>query len=161
LISKYCLDCKKYRRNQEDNAWIKSDLRQWLNSEFLSSAFTAEENRIIAETKCDNIIKAKASTYKGEDTIDKIFALSMTEADTYFSSKQDRQCKPTAYAIAQQGYTKETTGYSLWWLRSPGTSTCFAADVDTNGDIDFFGSYLDNKSYNVCVRPALWIIVGA
>lgn len=40
-----------------------------------------------------------------------------------------------------------------WWLRSPGGSSNYAADVGPAGDVDIYG---DNVLYgNTCVRPAL------
>ena len=42
-ISKYLLDCKPYHDFSKNVTWQDCTLRNWLNHEFLMSAFSAEE----------------------------------------------------------------------------------------------------------------------
>ena len=106
LISRYGLDCKKYHKEYVDIAWEDCDLRKWLNSDFLKSAFSNEESEriLVSELKNDN--NHEYGTRGGNDTKDRIFCLSFNEAKHYFGSDNDRQCKLTAYARKQGAVMK-------------------------------------------------------
>ena len=153
LISRYGLDCQKYHNVPTDITWEDCDLRKWLNSDFLKSAFSNEESEriLVSELKNDN--NPEYGTRGGNDTKDRIFCLSIAEAEQYFSSDEDRQCRPTAYA-RKQGASVYNDCCS-WWLRSPGDDQDLASYVYTGGAL-----YLDNGvNYgNIAVRPALRII---
>ena len=47
VVSKYALDCKPYNTEYTDVTWETCSLRQWLNSTFLNTAFSAEEQKKI------------------------------------------------------------------------------------------------------------------
>ena len=153
LISRYALDCKQYHSGGSIT-WEDCDLRKWLNSDFLKSAFSNEESERILVSKLRNDNNPKCGTPGGNDTKDRIFCLSIAEAEQYFSSDEDRQCRPTAYAIKHGAYVKNDCCF--WWLRSPGGSPDCATGVDSDGALSLYGYGV----YNVCdaVRPALRII---
>ena len=46
-ISKYLLDCKQYHNLSEKVIWQDCTLRNWLNHDFLMTAFSAEEREKI------------------------------------------------------------------------------------------------------------------
>ncbi len=161
LISRYTLDCKQYNGKSTNVTWETCSLRKWLNGEFLNTAFTAEEQAMIptVTVSADRNPKYK-KTSPGNSTQDKVFLLSIDEANQYFSGDEARKCVPTAYAIAQGAYTD--SDYTLdgkptcwWWLRSPGRSSDLAAYVDYDGSVDAYGYYVDYVY--AAVRPALWI----
>ena len=111
-----------------------------------------------AQAKADKVTADKnpnCSTDAGKDTQDKIFLLSITEAEKYFSSDSDRVCKPTAYAKAQGASTYSSSGSCWWWLRSPDHYSTYAARVRDDGSVYYFGDGVRSSSF--CVRPALWI----
>ena len=94
------------------------------------------------------------STDPGRNTTDKVFLLSITEANKYFGSDDARQCAGTAYCYAQGAYKNDKNGNCWWWLRSPGFHSFCAAIVGNDGDID------NGPGVNIdisAVRPALWI----
>ncbi len=95
------------------------------------------------------------STNPGNDTKDRVFLLSIVEAEKYFSSDDARKCIATDYATAR-GVACNSYNYTLWWLRSPGYQFNYAAYVDSKGSVDFHGHRADY--YNFAVRPALWIV---
>ena len=102
----------------------------------------------------------KYATPPGNNTKDKVFLLSIPEANKYFSSDEARMCAPTDYAIAQGAVTNDN--YSVdgkaagwWWLRSPGGHDICAALVAYDGGPS--SSYHGNDG----VRPALWINLGS
>lgn len=153
IISKCAVDYQQYNTTLGDTSWARCSLRTWMNGTFLNSAFSADEQ---AKIETANVTADKNPhwiTEPGNNTRDKIFFLSVTEAENYFSSDAARQCAPTEYAIAQ-GADKNDDGNSGWWLRSPGQQSNRAACVSDSGDIYFFGIL----AYYYCeVRPALWI----
>ncbi|MCF0120775.1 MAG: hypothetical protein HUJ65_03970, partial [Oscillospiraceae bacterium] len=88
LLSKYALEAKAFHDGEAYPTWEKSDIRAWLNGEFLNAAFTAEEQSAIAETALTTSENAlwtgisaaeggePAAVGGGADTNDKVFLLS-------------------------------------------------------------------------------------
>ena len=165
LITEYAIDCKRYHGTSTDIIWEKCDLRKWLNHEFLNTAFNETERSLIGDTKCSADQNPRYSTSPGNATTDKIFLLSIPEAEKYFKSNEDRKVAPTAYAKKQGAYTndkyKTAAGEACcwWWLRSPGNDSDYAAIVSSDGSVYYNGSNVDDA--DDCVRPALWINLGS
>lgn len=157
IISEKALDCKEYNTEQTDITWETCSLRKWLNDGFLNAAFNLTEQKMIKTTKVTADKNLKHSTDPGKDTTDRIFLLSITEAEKYFSSNEDRMCVPEEYVLSDISidYIKNGEATCWWWLRSPGNIGYFAALIDEDGSISSDGG---NVSYEyVCVRPALWL----
>ena len=93
-------------------------------------------------------------TDPGNATQDKIFLLSITEANKYFRNDEARMCVPTAFAIADCAYTDRSNN-CRWWLRTPGSEQLKAAYIEYDGDIYCDGGLV--YGVGVYVRPALWI----
>ena len=155
LISRYALDCQSYNTEYTDVTWERSSLRTWLNGAFLNEAFSAEEQTLIPQVTVSADKNPKYSMDPGNSTSDRIFLLSISEADRYFASDEARKVFPTAYAKAQGAYTYENTGTTWWWLRSPGYYQSSAALVGPGGFVEDDGLLVDYSSG--AVRPALWI----
>ncbi len=160
LISKYALDCQQYYLEWENVTWETCTLRTWLNNDFINNAFTEAEKSMIAETKVTAEKNPEYDTDPGNDTTDKIFLLSINEANEYFSSDEERMCVPTVYALengACTGYYSLTGGEDncWWWLRSPGHVQDDAAEVSCEGDV--YDQDCSVSAENRAVRPALWI----
>ena len=161
LISRYALDCKPYNEKYESTTWETCTLRGWLNNEFFNKAFSAEEKQYILQSDVSADKNPGYSTNPGNATKDKVFLLSVVEANKYFQSDDARKCAPTDYAIQQGAYTSDS--YKVegrkacwWWLRSPGFSSSLAAIVLTGGSVD--GNSVSNSHYAVrpCVRVRLF-----
>ena len=179
LISRYGLDAHRVDAS-EYQGWDKSEIRSWLNSTFLNTAFTDKEQEGIVTTtvktgnNADWVAFAKKEGWNynsvdgGSDTQDKIFLLSLEEAMEYggYSSLEDfsnkgtekLQAVPTAYAVAQGAYQSSSStlngvGCCWWWLRSPGSISFSASFVGHGGSLDYFSvDYTDEA-----VRPAFWL----
>ena len=153
LISRYGLDCQQYDSGGTIT-WEDCALRKWLNSDFLKSAFSNEESEriLVSELKNDN--NPEYGTRGGNDTKDRIFCLSIAEAEQYFSSDEDRRCRPTAYARDQGAYVDNDC--CSWWLRSPGDYLNYATYVFTVGALGLCGYCVNYGDF--AVRPALRII---
>ena len=158
VISKYALDCQPYNKEYKYVTWEYCTLRTWLNGTFLNSAFSEKEQAAIAQATVTADENPEYDTEPGNATTDKVFLLSIDEANKYFSSDSARQCKPTAYAAANGAYERDS-GNCWWWLRSPGSYQEYAADVYDGGYVGCYGRSV-NYAF-IAVRPALWIDLDA
>ena len=143
--------------------YAESSLRQWLNREFLSTAFSPAQQALIANTTLDN--RAYSTSYSAYDsaaTTDKIFLLSYSDAlnPAYrfnsFNGTDDpaRRTNGTDYAKCQGLYerTYQSNKCSHWWLRSPGGSSRRPCCVEYDGWVsDHYGVH----DTIIGIRPAL------
>ena len=156
VISDKALDRQPYNSSRTRVTWETCTLRKWLNNDFINAAFTAEERAKIPTVTVSADKNPSYSTSPGNNTTDKVFLLSITEVNKYFSSDSAWQCRGTAYCYAQGAY-KAGNGTCWWWLRSPGYTQSSAANVYDGGDVNEIGNnvFLDNNA----VRPAMWISI--
>ena len=152
LLSKYVLDAKPYYEEVEEVTWETSDIRQWLNNEFYTTAFNKAEKARIQTSLIKNEDNSGYGTNAGNDTEDKVFLLSEKEAETLFSNEEERIAKATGYAEKSGVYVNEKKE-SMWWLRSPGSDGNYAAVVDDYGWVYRYGGSVYFYEYGV--RPAL------
>ena len=160
VISKYALDCKPYNTSRTDITWETCTLREWLNNDFINSAFSADEKSIISVTTVSADRNPEYNINPGNATRDQVFLLSVTEVDKYFSSNGVRQCGPTDYAVANGAWKGDKGGYWVW-LRSPGIDPDFAASVSydayDSADVSPFCIGKPANTPGGGVRPAIWI----
>ena len=173
LISDQNLDVFEYHTENEDVTWETSTMRSWLNGlaankgdgeeaidysddNFLDTAFSAGEQEAIAETEVVNDDNPRYGTEGGNNTVDKIFLLSLDEARNtgYFADDNSRISTNTAY-VADGGkinISRRDAGTAdYWYLRSPALRSYNVSRVYDNGIVDDFGAYVSNSS---TVRPA-------
>ena len=113
VISRYALDCQPFNTSYTDVTWETCSLRKWLNETFISTAFSSDKQKMIKSTTVTADKNPSYSTSPGNDTNDKVFLLSITEAKKHFSSDSARQCQGTAYCYAQGAY-KANNGNLRW-----------------------------------------------
>ena len=153
LLSKYVLDAKSYNEGWGDVTWEISDIRQWLNNEFYTTAFNKAEKAKIQTSLIKNEDNSEYGTSGENDTEDKVFLLSKKEAKTLFSNNEEKIAKATEYAEKSGVYVNEEK-VAGWWLRSPGDNSDSAAVVYSYGWGYRYG-YDVYYSYGGGVRPAL------
>jgi len=158
-IAMDALEGKAYHKTyQIEMTWEKCSLRSWLNDDFYISAFTEEEKGWINVTTVKTEDNENNGTAGGNDTEDKVFLLSVDEAEKYFDSDEKRQCLASEYAKAQGlevGEYHTVEGCCYWWLRSPGDYASDVARVTEEGKVQASGTSIDRE--NSCgVRPAMW-----
>ena len=161
VISDKALDCQPYNTSDDYVTWEKCTLREWLNNDFINAAFSDDEKAMIPTVTVSADSNLKYNTNPGNTTKDKVFLLSIVEAEKYFTSDEARMCIPTEYVISNVStsdeYTKDGKATCWWRLRSPGALQYYAAKVDFDGDVDEFGIDVD---YDIGgARPALWITI--
>lgn len=155
IISVMGLDAKPYHKPGEKITWADCSLRAWLNNEFFNAAFNERERERVVLTNVANNDNPRWKTVGGKNTEDKVFILSIAEAEQYFADDDDRTSKPTAYAAGNGSSTDSDNGNGWWWLRSPGGIQLSASLVYTNGEIYDLGGIVNYISGSV--RPALRI----
>ena len=160
IISRYALEKVPFSLRKESVTWEHSYLREWLNSTFIETAFTENEQAAIQDTFTDNGPDTGYKAYirdNGASCMDKAFCLSYAEILRYFDRSQDRVCLPTAALRATGIVCDRSTGYVRWWLRSAGMEADCAADIYTSGIINSV-----SVDYgHVAVRPAMWVDTAA
>lgn len=169
LLAKRALDYKSYDNEGGDVTWESCTLRSWLNSDFLSQAFTKRELECVVETRIVNADNEKCGTDGGVDTLDRVFLLSTEDVEMYFGvgfvefgvgsieipeSSDDLVCFPTDYAFENGTYVDDKNKGCCWWLRSPGASPSDAAYVSRDS-VSYGGFNVGND--RIAVRPALWV----
>ena len=157
------------------NNYMQSYIRQWLNGDFLQTAFTESAQGLIELTSVDNSDVSIFGTgeitqeypYAYGNTTDKIFLLSQQEATNseygfgaYSEEDSARIRVTTDYAKATGAEQDSTPGYGgWWWLRSPPCNFEYDArgfDYDGYANRDFNGV---DFTYGGVV-PALSISLG-
>lgn len=168
VLSVYALVNQPYNEVEEKVTWATCSLRSWLNSAFLNDAFSGTEKAYISTVKVSADRNPDYDTDPGKATKDKVFLLSVNEANRYFSSDNERVCLFTEYAKHNADW-RGGEAYSddcNWWLRTPGWSQKDAAHVwwymrgngtfpsTPSGSLCTYGGDVEDTEY---VRPAMWI----
>ena len=198
LISKYCLDALPYMNihyewDHVPVSWRTSLVRDWLNGTFLKTAFDYGEINMLRRTS----YRADAQTDEGMSAVekmvletmndteagqtsgknkqnsssvtDRVFLLSVSEAEKYFATDEDRKCTATGFALGFGAYRSSIDYTCMWWLRTPvgsdseddvsGRTTYEAysriACVGTSGQIIYVGHDVLNAGY--ALRPVIWV----
>lgn len=155
ILSKYILDAIPYNKRDEYVTWASCSLRKWLNSTFISTAFSDSEASSIVPVLVKNYDNDEYHISGGNDTCDQVFLLSYDDAISYFEHDSDRRAGPTEYARSHDVNYGTESGCSWWWLRSPGKTSNRAGNVVNRGVASTFGAYVNADSGGV--RPALWV----
>ena len=158
VISKYILEDKPF--GTSDDTWETCFLRKWLNSDFINAAFGTEDQNKIQSTY---VTADKNPYYNKEDsgnsgnaTTDKVFLLSVPEAEKYFSSSEAKKAGK---------YDTDTGVNYQWWLRTSGYIPRAFNDfyvrygatlIGVTGAISNAGNTADTVKG---VRPAMWISI--
>ncbi len=155
VVSRYALDCRHYHNSPVKVTWETSDIRQWLNNDFISTTFTSAQRKNIKTVTLENKDNTDYNTDGGENTEDKVFLLSIDEAKAYLPSTVERVCMATKYAEAQGSQLESLTKSCRWWLRSPGSTLFTASFVKVDGFILQLG--VPASVEKRAVRPAMWV----
>lgn len=145
---------QKYNKRLKKVTWEKSTLRKWLNKKFMNRAFSSSEQEAIRTTKVINEDNYYYKTDGGNDTLDKIYLLSLSETD---EEKETEEAKEYGFTdsygmtIKYSNYA-DLDDYQYWWLRTPGEKNISAAAVDMSGKAYGGGGESDME---LGIRPVL------
>ena len=115
---------RKYNEEDKSVTWKKCSLRKWLNEDFLNSAFTKSQRKLIKKTKIQNENNPYTGTKGGKATKDKVFLLTASEFEKYLEDNK------------KNGYVDRSIGFNFngdadsYWLRTPGQKGNPAPDFD-------------------------------
>lgn len=123
-----------YHNKKEAVTWETSALRKWLNGEFLENFSEEERNRIL-ETEVKNTDNPVYGTDAGADTRDRVYLLSMEEAQEHMD-------------------IIETMSLS-WLLRTPGSAQKSVAYITPDHIIADYGCPVEWDQYDI--RPVIRI----
>lgn len=189
IISDKVLDQRQYNSIGVDSmTWEKSTIRSWLNGygaanndagedytsdNFFDTAFTASEKAKIIASTVPADKNPIYDTPAGNATTDKIFLLSIVEANKYFKDDSARQSLATYYAVVNEVWARNLTHdyycgkdnyhetqddcFAMWWLRSPGDIISDAVIINARGAIDNDARGRLVHSTDPGIRPALWL----
>ena len=153
LTSRLALDCMNFHSSKTEITWETSELRIWLNDIFINSAFSDEEK---AQILLSFVKEEENSCYhipSGNDTEDRVYLLSISEAEELFPSNTARACGPTDYAKSRGAYFRSLTGKGYYWLRTAGDRMTDSAHVSYDGSVDYSGFHVNDPT--VAVRPVI------
>lgn len=147
LITKKIIDNEKFNTSSSETMWETSSIRKWLNSTFIETAFTEEEQGAILTSTISNMQADKSGEWsksEAADTEDKVFLLDYNEYMKYLQLDEEMNPEVTRYANSRGNC------YNIW-LRSPGknrkeTQFYCLGKTDSNPATD-----------SNAVRPAMWI----
>ena len=138
----------QYNSKLDSVTWESCGIREYLNNEFLNKYFDDDEIDRIIETNLKNTDNEYYKVSAGNDTVDKVFLLSIDEVKQYLPDEEDR-------------IIKIDTQSDRWWLRSPGEKQSKACYIDDKGQIKGSGVGDDSGGMSVdnffSIRPAIWI----
>lgn len=157
VLSKYAIECLPYNQIFASAAWETCTLRTWLNEDFLKTAFTAAEQKMIPVTTVTAEANPQFDTNPGNDTQDQVFVLSAPQALQYESYPEIMLCQPTESSL-KQGVCVNENNHCSWWLRSPGMIPADTTAVSPLGYVYEYGNYVFFNFFGV--RPAMWITLG-
>jgi hypothetical protein len=132
--------------------WENSGFRSYCNSSFLKQTFSEKQIEFILFTDVVND--------GGNDTLDRVFLLSIDEAYEYFYSDDDR--KADGHADSNVYFPADE-----WALRSPRSDVQkeYPAYVTEDGAINEGGVLFDDNPLiipgNIGIRPAMWVKLGS
>ncbi|MDR2715277.1 MAG: DUF6273 domain-containing protein [Coriobacteriaceae bacterium] len=166
VIAEDVVDFRPYHEKFEGISWEGCDLREWLNDGFYAGLPETLRERTVT-TRVNNDANPQSNITDGNYTEDRVFLLSVDEAERYFASKKDRRISidlnsetienlKNKYNLDIEAIIREAGGFP-WWLRSPGlfdfnAAHVFGGDISPNGFL---------ASVRFGVRPALWVDMGS
>lgn len=177
IMTEDIVELRAYHNKPGDVTWADCELREYLNSEFFNN-FSEEDKSRIIPTAVVNLDNPWFGTIGGDDTVDKIFLLSIDEVVCkYFGDSSENLKVPNGkykywFTRKDVNNAKRTSTYLRhtwwWWLRSPGRKQVKAVYVHGDGNIGIQGNnalkcnlsgvyHPVNKDVRGGVRPALWM----
>ena len=158
VLSEYILDLQPFHDGDQPIRREDSQLRQWLNTTFLSAAFTEEEQALICqpepnEDPLGQFLWEAFGMETGTNGIQyRVFLLNQSDVITYFPG--NGLFYPGSQAQGTQQVQQLTDDDLCWWLRSTMQEWGAAMIVSPSSSIGMSVLGDDNCQG---VRPAMWV----
>ena len=182
ILTEYLLDASFFCETEYDrlidnqtihpNNYKYSNIREFINGEFVDMAFTNLQFASIKTVEIDNSAYAGMQDddkYACANTFDRVFLLSQREANDInygFNDDNSRCAKVTDFALARGAWMStdpQYQGNGHWWLRTPlaWTPSNNAHSVREYGTIMNSYEYFDFATKNlIALRVACWVFIG-
>ena len=147
LFSKYMLEKRRYAASS--NIWRDSELRTYLNGEWLESKPTLKEVAIESDIKTKSAYNAASTSYI--TTQDRVFLVSGSDVEGASGSNSETCTYNTEKVVPKKWWTAydlEGESYN-WWTRTPGGNAKNVLMFPVNNTYQC--------TYERGVRPALWV----
>ncbi|MBR2377266.1 MAG: hypothetical protein IKA85_05785 [Clostridia bacterium] len=164
LVSDVAIDRNRFASS--NNNYKNSEIRAYLNDDFLTKAFGELETSIVNTVTVDNSASTTAYSVNPcacEDTQDKVFLLSykdVTNSSYGFTSKASREISTSDYIRAKgvnlYPYNNIGTYNAHWITRSPEDYSDGVSMVHADGSV----TWIHVSDYGVSIVPAIQIDVG-
>lgn len=176
ILTHEIIEQRDYHNAKESVTWENSEMRSFLNTDFLNRFSASDQGRIQATVNrgSDN---PWYSTCGGSDTLDKVFLLSLDDVvRRYFGDSSRLLDNPKTnqrywFDRKDENNTKRTASLFdspwWWWTRTPGKNNRVSVYVHGDGNIGIQGNGVSQTSFNTLhprtksneggVRPAMWI----
>lgn len=154
LFAKYnFMEERAYNTGQNYVPWETSDLRLWLNNEFLNEAFSESEILAIADTNVKNF--EETGGYMN-DTVDKVYILSNADFKKYRDILDEYDA---VYEVEwwEEPYVRNGIGTNIWLRDS----------YDYGPDMGIYNSFINHygegdsraitQDNSMNIRPAIWL----
>lgn len=177
IISDQIIEQRDYHDKKEEITWEQSEIRHYLNNGFLEQFSFSNREKIIT-TQNKNADNPWYGSFGGNDTVDRVFLLSLDEVvrlyygDSsrlldnpkrnqryWFERKDDNNIKRRALFM--------NSPWWWWWTRTPGKNNKVSTYIHGDGNIGIQGNGISKTSFNTLhrmtqsnkggVRPALWL----
>lgn len=180
IITKDIIEQKSFHDRHEPINWKNSSLRNYLNNDFFMTFSLQDQLKIhpiLNKNKANNWYES----FDQDDTIDKIFILSLEEmAGKYFNDSLDllhNRARNQRYWLEKKdknNFLRRSTyqGYIWWyWVRTSGRVNTSAVYIHGDGNIGIQGNKASKKTFNTIhpitksneggIRPALWLKIDS
>lgn len=161
LLSKNVIDFLPVHKKSDRVTWETCILRKWLNSDFINTLLTEEEQRMLSLTtlSVDTLMSGILCNICNP-TEDRVFLLSAKECFKYFTSDLSRAGHTTPYADEKR---KEKDKANMnrdklcrsWWIRKDGSAHNESGIVSSDGYVFTFGGFKNREIGGL--RPAMWV----
>lgn len=146
LISEKVIETSKFNRS-----WPYSDLRKWLNEDFVFEAFTEEEKKHILTTKVKCCVNPLFDEHFYEETEDQVFLPGISTVLGYLGGDGAAICRASDYAAAKD--IGETGQGCYWWTSTFGRVMRNIVGVRPDGTFSLQGFMTDYIKMGV--RPCI------
>lgn len=160
LFSADVFDQIKYSNDPNDATWENSNLRDFLNGDFLYTSFSDSERNNILETPLINSANPLYGTSSGQNTIDKIFALSCdyNEIYKYFPGSHNENGNFISNLLiptqSKTYYLRTAGAFSESQMSNMSAERKVLVVDENDGTINMDGIDVCSDAY---VRPAMWV----
>ena len=176
ILTDKIIEQRDYHDKKEEITWEYSEIRSFLNNEFFERFNTSDKKRILS-TLNKNAGNPWYASFGGNDTVDKVFLLSLVEVvRSYFGDSSrlldnPKQNQRYWFERKDENNIKRRAQFMdsswWWWTRTLGKNNRVSTYIHGDGNIGIQGNGISKTTFNTLhyitksnkggVRPAVWL----